>query len=92
MKSQDFCNWLSGFLTLRDENKPITNKQIQIIRNHLNMVFAYEIDPSFGNKQEELNKIHNHTKENNPATNPLAGESRTWDAIFSPNSDIEYMC
>ena len=43
--SDDFCNWLKGFLEIAKPDK----------------VFYYEIDPSYGNKetQDGLNKIHN---------------------------------
>lgn len=65
MTSRDFCYWLQGFCevglsqsTTTDPN--ITPAQFRIIRNHLDMVFAHEIDPSMGPKpqQDTLNAIH----------------------------------
>ena len=57
MKSIDFCQWLLGSLKLTD-NAAMTPAQVEIIQKHLAMVFVYEIDPSYGSKQTELNKIH----------------------------------
>lgn len=59
MKSRDFCYWLQGFFELADP-ETLTLDQIQTVRNHLNMVFRYEIDPSFGGPeiQNDLNEIH----------------------------------
>lgn len=67
MKSRDFCYWLQGFFELnaadvrQNQSSPeLTNKQVEVIRNHLNLVFAHEIDPEMGDqgKQAELNEIH----------------------------------
>jgi hypothetical protein len=64
MTSRDFCYWLQGFFEIREaEGKdvaPITPAQIGCIRNHLNMVFKHEIDPSHGDAahQAELAKAH----------------------------------
>jgi len=57
MKSQDFCSWLKGWLEIREEGS-VTQKQLDTIKSHLAMVFAYEIDPSFGASHELLTKIH----------------------------------
>lgn len=59
MNSRDFIYWLQGFLELGNQ-KTIDANQLEVIRNHLNLVFKHEIDPTFGNeeKQAELNKIH----------------------------------
>jgi len=65
--SRDFCYWLQGYfeLSLCDKNKEVQAKSIsieqtQIIKNHLAMVFAHEIDPSHGSKEHQdiLSKIH----------------------------------
>jgi len=66
MRSRDFCYWLQGFFEISGE-KVLTTDRVEIIKNHLNLVFAHEIDPEMGDKdhQEKLNKIHEHNK-NNP--------------------------
>jgi hypothetical protein len=59
MRSRDFCYWLQGFFELRDK-EPIQPAQIEIIQRHLAMVFAHEIDPTFGDKkhQDILDALH----------------------------------
>lgn len=59
MTSRDFAYWLQGFFEISDA-KEVTPEQLVIIRNHLNMVFKHEIDPSHGDKkhQSDLSKIH----------------------------------
>ncbi len=47
MKSTEFVFWLQGFFELSEANTPLTMEQIQIIKNHLKLVFLYEIDPSY---------------------------------------------
>ena len=63
MTSRDFVYWLQGFFEVSD-SKELNEKQTQIVKNHLNLVFKHEIDPSMGDKkhQDELNKIHNPIK------------------------------
>lgn len=59
MTSRDFCYWLQGFFEISNQ-KEITQEQAEIIKNHLNMVFYHEIDPSFPKDQQNgLNQIHN---------------------------------
>jgi hypothetical protein len=63
--SRDFCYWLQGYFELDDATKnktdyAMTHLQMVIVRNHLKMVFAHEIDPSMGpeSHQDLLSKIH----------------------------------
>lgn len=60
MTSRDFAYWLQGFFEITNPTT-ITNEQTEMIKNHLNLVFKHEIDPSMGDKkhQSELNGIHN---------------------------------
>jgi len=60
MKSESFVYWLQGYFEI-SEAKELNEKQIEIIKNHLNLVFKHEIDPSFGGDlkyQQELQNIH----------------------------------
>lgn len=60
MTSRDFIYWLQGYFELNDP-KTIDEKTIKIIRNHVNLVFKYEIDPSYSDDpkvQAELQAIH----------------------------------
>jgi hypothetical protein len=60
MTSRDFCFFLQGLFEVGDV-KYLTEKQVTLIRNHLNLVFKCEIDPSAPGNQEELNDIHDGT-------------------------------
>ena len=72
MTSRDFCYWLQGFIELESltSNDPaklnLTEKQFQCVKNHLNMVFKHEIDPSMGSihHQEQLSDIHQGLSDN----------------------------
>ena len=69
MTSRDFCYWLQGYFEIactgptppEPNNKyNLSDRQIEMIRNHLNMVFKHEIDPSMGSPshQAALSDIH----------------------------------
>lgn len=69
MQSRDFAYWLQGYFeitsaTSNREPDGLSVGQVEMIKNHLAMVFKHEIDPSMGDKkhQDGLNAIHN----NNP--------------------------
>lgn len=59
MTSRDFAFWLQGFFEVSNA-ETITKEQTQVIKNHLNLVFKHEIDPSidYDKHQAELNAIH----------------------------------
>jgi len=59
LRSRDFAYWLQGLFELADA-KRLDERQTELIRAHLNMVFIHEIDPSFpAEQQEALNGAHN---------------------------------
>lgn len=69
MTSRDFCYWLQGYFEiLASTNNGVTDapqstlnaNQVACVRNHLNMVFKHEIDPSHGDAahQQELAAAH----------------------------------
>lgn len=60
MTSRDFAYWLQGYFEISNP-ETISNKETEMIKKHLNLVFKHEIDPSMGNEQhqQELNNIHN---------------------------------
>lgn len=65
MTSKDFVYWLQGFFELSDANTPLTEKQVQTIKNHLKLVFLHEIDPSYSNDptvQKIFQNIHDGKK------------------------------
>ena len=45
MNSIDFCYWLQGYFELQEGDEPLTAKQIEVLKNHLSLVFKHEIDP-----------------------------------------------
>jgi len=59
MTSRDFAYWLQGFMEVSNATE-ITPEQLKIIKNHLNMVFKHEIDPSHGDAahQKTLSDTH----------------------------------
>jgi len=61
LKSTEFAYWLQGFFELSDTNTPLTEKQVQTIKNHLKLVFLHEIDPSYSNDptvQKIMQNVH----------------------------------
>jgi len=66
MTSRDFVYWLQGFMEISGAQE-ITKEQVSVIKKHLEIVFVHEIDPSYGDaeNQGKLNKIHSgdHPKE-----------------------------
>lgn len=59
MTSRDFAYWLQGFFEV-SQAKEVTPEQLTVIKNHLNMVFRHEIDPSHGDAAhlKTLSDIH----------------------------------
>ena len=59
MTSRDFAFWLQGYFEISDP-KEIGEKETEMIKKHLSLVFIHEIDPSMGDEehQQELNEAH----------------------------------
>ena len=59
MKATEFCYWLQGLFEMA-EPVALTEKQTQLVKAHLAMVFKHEIDPSYGTPEAQaaLNQIH----------------------------------
>lgn len=72
MNSVDFCFWLQGCFEITETNQ-LTEKQVEVIKNHLNLVFKHEIDPLRESETtasaDELNQAHSGIKPNNGLTN-----------------------
>lgn len=63
MKATEFCFWIQGFFEL-SESEQLTPRQVEIIKNHLKLVFYHDIDPSYSEDpvvQEEMQAIHDGT-------------------------------
>lgn len=70
MKSRDFCYWLQGYFEIEDPKAGLSPEKLELVKRHLNMVFAHEIDPSFGTDQEKLKKIHDEAPDDENETEP----------------------
>lgn len=86
MKSDQFIYWLNGFFELSEKDKPLSVEQVQIIKNHLKLVFLYEIDPSYSDNpvvQAIFQNIHD-------GKDPLTGISAEIDddEPFRTNSPL----
>lgn len=68
MTPENFCYWLQGFFELSDPDS-LTHKEVEMIKNHLNLVFEHSIDPKATANikdpkkakeiQDKLSKVHN---------------------------------
>ena len=69
MNTVDFCYWLQGYFELSESNE-LTEKQVQMIKNHLDLVFLHEIDPAREKEsnasKQELNEVHSQLLPNDP--------------------------
>lgn len=84
MKSTEFAYWLQGFFELSEPNSPLTEKQVQTIKNHLKLVFLHEIDPSYSDDptvQKIFQNIHDGKK-------PLEGIKLEEPKKFSHNQNL----
>lgn len=82
MKSEQFVFWLMGLFELSD-TKTLDEKQTQTIKNHLKLVFLYDIDPSYSEDptvQKIFQNIHDGKK-------PLEGVNVTLTPINKINFD-----
>lgn len=57
MKSRDFAFWLQGLFEVA-EPRTLSEKQTDLIRRHLALVFKHEIDPSMPDPTGELQAVH----------------------------------
>ena len=66
MKSVEFCYWLQGLFEV-GEPTTLNEKQVTLIKAHLNMVFFHEIDPSYPAQQQQvLTELHSGVKPEEP--------------------------
>jgi len=66
MTSREYVYWLQGFFELAEPNTPLTEKQVQTIKNHLKLVFLHEINPSYSDDptvQKIFQNIHDGKKQ-----------------------------
>ena len=68
MNSRDFCFWLQGFFEINGSNSGpvdsvLTASQIQVIKNHLNLVFIHDIDQTMPDATGKLQEVHDGKSE-----------------------------
>ena len=83
MKSTEFCYFLQGLFELSDV-KTLNEQQVQMIKNHLKLVFLYDIDPLYTddkNLQHIFQNIHDGKE-------PFNGLSVKPNIISNPNNII----
>jgi hypothetical protein len=65
MLARDFCYWLQGFFEITAgpnvAGVPLSPEKVTIIRNHLNLVFIHDIDPTIPGNPATLQAIHDGT-------------------------------
>lgn len=71
MTARDFCYWLQGYFEIdrgRFGDRAMTAEQADMIRRHLSLVFAHDIDPKAGGEdvQKVLNDLHGVAFTTNP--------------------------
>ena len=80
MNSIDFCYWLQGYFEISEETPQLSPKQIEIIKNHLNLVFKHEIDDMYPGDKQELQEIHDGKPNlfpDYPGYGPIPGKNDT---------------
>lgn len=69
MNSRDFAFWLQGIFEL-GEVTSFNEKQTEMIRRHLSLVFIHEIDPSMSADPEVQAKLNEAHDGSSPAVVP----------------------
>lgn len=79
MTTENFTYWLKGFFEISDSNN-LTEKQVQIIKDHLDLVFN-KVTPDRAHKEGKEIKIEKEIS--NKEVNPwgIQNENNTWKGI-----------
>lgn len=96
MLARDFCYWLQGAFELCDP-KTFDEKQTKLIKQHLNLVFLHEIDPSHSDDpvvQGALQAVHDGVDVNKlrSALDELVNSEPPPPPPAPRGGDIQYMC
>ena len=62
MRAESFVYWLQGFFEISRGATNLTEEQVDIIKNHLALVFKHDIDPKIPDPTGELQLIHDGLK------------------------------
>ena len=103
MKSRDFAYWLQGLFELGNP-KALDERQTDLVKRHLALVFKHDIDPSAGDADHRaaLNEIHNPEPAAPAAPAPGNMEEAVKTAleklpkerppVHDPSSPVVYRC
>jgi hypothetical protein len=69
MTPRDFCFWFMGSLELIEPEDGLNEKQTQILKNHLNMVFTHIVNEDGTLKDEPLETLCLGPIDYNPSLN-----------------------
>lgn len=93
MKADQFCYWLQGIFEGNNITK-LDEEQVTTIKNHLKLVFLYDIDPSYTD-----NKILQHIMQNvhdgkDPMDGVTASLKNEWPDLSStrPTNEVRLKC
>jgi hypothetical protein len=100
MTGRDFCYWLQGYFEIAEnesdeiQDVKLSDKQVKVIRAHLNLVFKHEIDPSnldgkSSLEQKEYQMIHDGAKSGDELKDPY---SHSLDEVFPEHSQVTFNC
>lgn len=93
MQSTEFCYWLQGLFEL-SETETLNAKQLQMIKNHLKLVFLYDIDPSYSD-DKTVQHIFQNIHDGNPPLDGLEVTTKPTQGVFHPVSnktDLRIKC
>jgi hypothetical protein len=92
MTSQDFAYWLHGFFEISDSNK-LTEKQVQIIKDHLDLVFK-KVTPDYTDTETQKDTDIKNVPSEWPYTSwpyttkpvvPITPYNPNWNPPYNPN-------
>lgn len=61
MTARDFCYWLQGYFEVTgDRYDELSPDRVEVVKKHLALVFAHDLDPQAGGpgEQAKLNHLH----------------------------------
>lgn len=83
MDAKDFCFWLQGLFELT-ETETLNEKQVQTIKNHLKLVFLYDIDPSYSD-DKTVQKIFQNIHDGKDAMDGI-------EQTITNTGEVKYRC
>lgn len=86
MTTRDFAYWLQGFFEISKATS-LDDQQVQMVKNHLNLVFLHDIDPSeklTPQQEKKANQIHS---ENITGREVIGGRE-----ILPDGTEVIYRC